>query len=188
MNVHLDINQVFQDLHDKRRKGEISRDAYDQHIKNLLVDAGMLPPPVPKNRTFKSKPERSGCLSYNWQPGDKLASISFTTPWDGRHRLNSFPRHVRQAVRLELDEATTELEATKLQVARATCDMVYEAVMDDLLCARAEEIMQRQGPDTRRAVNLDERFRLADNPDVIRNEQLSTFIDGANRAEDDRER
>jgi hypothetical protein len=49
-------------------------------------------------------------------------------------------------------------------------------------------MLQRQGPDTRRAVNLDERFHLGDNPDVIRGEELPALIHGAGRNDDDRER
>ena len=58
---------------------------------------------------------------------------------------------------------------------------MLEAVMDDLLCVRAEEILQMQGPDTKRAVNLDERFHLFENPDLIREEEVEGFIAAGGR-------
>ncbi|HEX2842147.1 hypothetical protein [Hyphomicrobium sp.] len=187
MNIHIDINEAFADLHEQFREGKLSREEYDLKLKTILTDAGKLPASAPKADSVKTETEQSGCLSYHWKPGEQL-SISFRTSWDGQHRINSFPRHVRQAARVELNDKMTELEATKLQVARTSGDAVFEAVMDDLLCRRAEDMVQREGPDTRRAVNLDERFRLADNPDVIRNEDVTSLIGGPLRADDDMER
>lgn len=188
MNIHFDINKVFTDLHNKHREGKLSREDYDSEIRTMLIAAGKLPGrSTSKAESFAIEAEHSGCLSYDWQPNGRL-SISFRTPWDGQHRLNGFPRHVRQAARVELEDKMTEMEAAKLRVAHAAGDVVYEAVMDDLLTARAEEMLQRQGPDAKRAVNIDERFHLGDNPDVIRNEDLPKLIDGATRDEGEMER
>lgn len=186
MNIHIDINALFADLHEKHRNGTLTREQYDSNLRTMLVAAGKLP----GRATFKTgnttlEAEQSGCLSYTWQPGGTL-SISFRTPWDGQHRLNGFPRHLRQAARVELDSSMTDMEAAKLRVARAAGDAVYEAVMDDLLCCRAEDMLQRQGPDAKRAVNIDERYRLGDNPDVIAREDLPALVHGAR--DDDRER
>lgn len=187
MNIHFDINAVFADLHERHRKGELTREDYDTKLRTMLTDAGKLPtPPSVKSVTSGLEAEHSGCLSYAWQPNGKL-SISFRTPWDGQHRINSFPRHLRQAARVELEASMTDREAIKLRVARAAGDTVYDAVMDDLLCSRAETMVQRQGPDTKRAVIIDERFHLSDNPDVIANDDLRTLVHGAAQ-DDERER
>lgn len=182
MTIHFDLNEVFANLHNQHREGKLSREDYDAKIRTMLVAAGKLPGrgPLPKAGSFSIEAEHSGCLSYDWKPNGKL-SISFRSPWDGQHRLNGFPRHLRQAARVELEGNMTEMEAAKLRVAHAAGDTVYEAVMDDLLCCRAEDMLQRQGPDAKRAVNIDERFHLGDNPDVIVNEELPTLVHGAAR-------
>ena len=189
MNVHFDINKVFIDLHQQHREGKLSREDYDSKLRTMLIAAGKLPgrEPRPKAASFSIEAEHSGCLSYDWQPNGRL-TISFRTPWDGQHRLNAFPRHLRQAARLLLDEHMTDIEAAKLRVATAAGDPYREAVMDDLLCARAEEILQRQGPDARRAVKIDELFHLGDNPDLIPTEEVPKLIDGAARDNDEMER
>lgn len=176
-----DPNAAFAALHDKFRKGSINRDQYDERLRAIMVRAGKLSPKTPSSPwQDMERTEISGSLSYHWD-FHKPLTITLLNPWDGQHRLNAFPRHVRQAARLELDETMTEVEAAKLQVAQSVDDTLLEAVMDDLLCARAEEILQKQGPDTKRAVNIDERFHLADNPDVIPEEELETLINGAGR-------
>jgi hypothetical protein len=189
MNVHIDINQAFTDLHEQHRSGRISREEYDRKLRTILIEADKLVPRVPKPVGLMPtvETEHSGPLTYEWKIDGRL-SISVNAPLGDQHRLNAFPRHVRQAARLELDANMTDREASKLRVARAAGDLFYEAVMDDLLSTRAEEMLQRQGPDTRRAVNLDERFHLGDNPDVIRGEELPALIHGAGRNDDDRER
>ncbi len=182
MNTHVDINDMFIDLHTQHRDGKLSREEYDTKIRAMLVAAGKLPGrhPLPETTNFAIETEHSGCLSYDWKP-DGTLSIGFRTPWDGAHKLNAYPRHLRQAARMELDSSMTEKEATKLQVAHAAGDAMHEAVMDDLLCQRAEEMLQRQGTDTRRAINIDERFHLAENPDVIAEDDLATLVHGAVR-------
>lgn len=188
MNIHFDINKAFADLHTQHREGKLSREDYDTKLKNMLVAAGKLPDqgPIPQKGSFSIEAEHSGCLSYDWKPDGKL-SISFRTPWDGQHKLNGYPRHLRQAARVELEANMTEMEATKLRVAHAAGDTYYEAVMDDLLTARAEAFLQCQGPDAKKAVNLDERFHLSDNPDVIPREELPSLIHGS-RCNDEMER
>lgn len=184
MNIHFDINQTFTELEEQRRTGKLTTEDYQQRLRTMLLRHGkMLPPQSPQ----QPEPERSGGLSYGWQPDGRM-SISFTTAWDGQCRFNNYPRHVRQTARLELEEKMTDAEVTKLAAARAAGEALYQAVTDDLLCQRAEAICQTQGPDTRRAINLDERFHLADNPDVILREDLRNLIDGAPREDDERDR
>jgi hypothetical protein len=171
-----DPNAAFAALHDKFRKCTITAEEYNERLRAILVRAGKLSPKTPFYPWQEmERTEVSGNLSYHWD-FKKTLSITLLKPWDGQHRLNGFPRHVRQAARLELDEKMTEVEAAKLHVAQGIGDTVFEAVMDDLLSARAEEILQMQGPDTRRAVNLDERFHLADNPDLIRKEEVGDLV------------
>lgn len=186
MNIHFDINKVFTDLHEQHRTGKLTADAYRSKLRTILIRGGKLLPPEPEAPSAQQEPEHSGCLTYGWQPDGEM-SISFRIPWDGQCRLNTFPRHVRQVARVELDTDMTDSEAAKLAAARRAGEAIYEAVMDDILCQRAEAIYRTQGPDTKRAVNVDERFHLADNPDLIRKEELAAFVDGP-RADDDRER
>lgn len=184
MNIHFDINTTFIALEEQRRTGKLSNDEYQQKLRTMLVRQGKL---LPSPAKHSPETEHSGCLSYGWGPDGRM-SISFSATWDGKCRFNSFPRHVRQAARLELEDKMTDAEATKLAAARAAGEAIYQAVTDDLLCQRAEAICQSQGPDTRRAINLDERFHLADNPDVILKGDLRTLIDGAPRDDDERDR
>ena len=177
--VEMDPNTLFVDLHEKLRKGAITREEHDRKLRVMLILTGKVPAPV-SSRTLSDTPEHSGGLAYAWKPDGSL-SILMLKPWSGQGRLNRFPRHVRQTARMELNDTMTEAEAVKLRTARAANDTLFEAVMDDLLCNRAEEIVQKQGPDTKRAVNLDERFHLADNPDLIQHEDLDLFIDGPAR-------
>ena len=187
--VEMDPNTLFVDLHEKFRKGAISREEHDRRLRVILILTGKVPAPVNAN-SIKRTPEHSGSLFYNWGP-DGTLSIAMKESWAlaGQGRLNGFPRHVRQTARMELNDTMTEAEAVKLRTARAANDTLFEAVMDDLRCNRAEDIVQKQGPDTKRAVNLDERFNLGDNPDLIQHEDLDLFIDGpARRAIQDMER
>lgn len=188
MNIHFDINQEFIDLHQQHREGKISRQEYDSRLRTILIaaDKVALRPPRPSHLTPIVETEHSGPLTYEWNADGKL-TISVNGSIDEHPRLNAFPRHLRQAARVELDATLTETEATKLRVARSAGDVFHQAVMDDLLCCRAKEMLQRQGPDVKRAVNIDERFHLADNPDVIVSEDLPTLVHGAVR-DDDMER
>lgn len=176
-----DPNAAFAALHDKFRKCTITAEEYNERLRAILVRAGKLSPKTPFYPWQEmERTEVSGNLSYHWG-FNKPLTITLLKPWDGQHRLNTFPRHVRQAARLELDDKMTEVEAAKLHVAQGINDTMLEAVMDDLLCARAEEILQMQGPDTRRAVNLDERFHLFENPDLIREEEVEGFLAAGGR-------
>ena len=176
-----DPNAAFIALHEKLRKGEISQQAYNAKLSTLLILNGKVAAKSPYHSSLDLEPvEHSGPISYAWDQRNGM-TVSLREPWDGQHRLNQYPRHVRQAARVGLDGDMTDVEASKLHAARCAGDAAFEAVMDDLLCARAEEISQKQGPDTKRAVNIDERFHLADNPDVIPEEELETLIVGTGR-------
>ena len=181
MNM-FDPNAAFAALHEKMRKVSIDTEDYNDRLRAILVRAGKLRPHTPFDPSQESeRTEVSGTLSYHWAAHKPLTITPLKT-WDGQHRLNTFPRHVRQAARLELDDKMTEVEAAKLHVAQAMDDGMLKAVMDDLLCCRAEDILQKQGPDAKRAVALDERFHLGENPDLIREEELDTLIDRTRRS------
>lgn len=188
MTIHFDINQAFIELHQENRDGKLSREDYDSKLRSILIAADKLAlrPKLPTALTPTIETEHSGPLTYEWKADGKL-TLSVNAAIEDQPRLNAYPRHLRQAARVELDANLTEKEATKLRVARSAGDFFHQAVMDDLLCCRAEQMLQRQGPDAKRAVNIDERFHLADNPDVITQEDLSTLVHGAVR-EDDMER
>lgn len=188
MNIHFDINQDFIDLHQQHREGKISREEYDNKLRAILIaaDTVALRPPRPSNLTPIIETEHSGPLTYEWNADGKL-TLSVNAAIEDQPRLNAYPRHLRQAARVELDANLTEKEAAKLRAARTAGDFFYQAVMDDLLCYRAGEMLQRQGPDAKRAVNIDERFHLGDNPDVILNEDLPSLVHGAVR-DDEMER
>lgn len=184
-----DPNTTFADLHTRFTNGTLSREDYDRKLKSMLVLEGKLPgkPPIPAGKTF-APAETSGHLTYAWAPNGVL-SITLLETWTGHSTLNTFPRHVRQAARLELQDKMTELEAVKLRVARAAGDAFYDAVMDDLLCCRAEDIVQSQGPDTKRALNTDERFHLRDHPDLFHHDDLNALLAGKGASQaDDKER
>lgn len=188
MNIHFDINQEFIDLHQQHREGKISREDYDSKLRSILIaaDKVALRPARQEHPSPIIDTEHSGPLTYQWNADGKL-TISVNAAINDHPRLNIYPRHLRQAARVELDANPTEKERIKLRVARAAGDLFYEAVMDDLLCCRAETMLQRQGPDAKRAVNIDERFHLGDNPDVIVSEDLATLVHGAMR-DDEMER
>ncbi len=188
MNIHFDINEAFLDLHTQHREGTLSREDYDLKLRTLLILTGKLPGPNALQARQQSDPsEISGNLAYSWDPNGRLA-IAILKPWTGQPRLNSFPRHVRQAARVELEDKMTDMEAAKLNAARSTDDATFEAVMDNLLCIRAEDILQKQGPATKRAINLDERFHLADNPDLLREEDVGSLIGTGRKMPVDMER
>ena len=188
MNIHIDINQAFSDLQTQHREGKLSREDYDRKLQTLLILTGKLPAAPPLQvRQLSNPSEISGNLAYSWEPNGQLA-ITILKPWTGRPRLNSFPRHVRQAARLELEDKMTDMEAAKLNAARFTDDATFEAVMDNLLCIRAEDILQKQGPATKRAINLDERFHLADNPDLLLEEDVGSLIGTGRKMPVDMER
>lgn len=172
-----DPNDTFIDLHTRFNNGTLSREDYDRKLKSMLVLEGKLPgrPPL-KTGQLVAPIETSGHVSYEWKP-DGLLSITLLETWNGQSTLNTFPRHVRQAARLELQDKMTEQEAVKLRVASSAGDTFYEAVMDDLLCCRAEDIIQSQGPDTKRAVNSDERFHLGDHPDLFHHDDLKALLE-----------
>jgi hypothetical protein len=80
---------------------------------------------------------------------DGRVSASLLVPWDGAPRFNSFPRDVRFAVQARHYFMATVEESRKLAAARAVSNDLHEAVLDDLLCSRAAELMARRARDMR---------------------------------------
>lgn len=180
-------NQAFISLHRLLKSKTINKEEFDRRLRVMLILNDKLLGPLPRKMGVATEQmsEQSGTLSYDWSKEGQL-SIRLLQPWNGHGALNTFSRHVRQAARVELNDTMNDMEAVKLRVARAAGDAVFEAVMDDLLCGRAEDIVRKQGPDTRRAVNIDERFHLADNPDLLGSQDVKELI-GAT-PDNDRER
>lgn len=180
MKHPFDLNDAFVDLHRRLRAGSLTRAEHDRRLKSYLILAGKIPIPASVAQRSAVAAEVSGNLAYGWSANGKL-TITVLTIDTARNPLNGYPRHIRQAARLELQDAMTEDEAAKLRAASDAGGALFEAVLDDLLSQRAEMILQAQGPETRRAVHIDERFQLGDNPDIIQKEQLRDFIDISDR-------
>lgn len=179
MKHPFDLNEAFVDLHQRLRAGNLTRDEHDRRLKSYLILAGKIPVPA-SARNATAAPEVSGNISYAWGRNGKL-SITVLSATNTGNSLTPYPRHIRQAARIELQDGMTHEEAAKLRVASDAGIATFEAVLDDLLGKRAEMILQAQGPEARRAVNLDERFQLGDNPDIIHKDQLRDFIDVSDR-------
>lgn len=116
-------------------------------------------------------------------------TIKLLAPWDGKGRLESYPASVRLAVRAQAFLFATVEESHKIWTAREMGADVHAAVWDDLLCDRADAMMEN----TRRRVAQIQRddeitYAPANQPSWLN--ALQDRLDGKDEADtgDDNER
>lgn len=74
--------------------------------------------------------------------GNGVLTIKLLAPWDGKGRLDTYPAAIRLAVRAQAFLFATVEESHKIWTARQMGRDVEAAVWDDLLCDRANDMMQ----------------------------------------------
>lgn len=87
---------------------------------------------------------------YTYQP-DGTLDIQLLQPWDGKRRFERFPVKIRLAVHLERFLHTRPEEYHKLYAAEAISEDVYNAVLDDILCAHATRLVSEAVRDEQQA-------------------------------------
>ena len=82
-------------------------------------------------------------VAYSINPDGTLC-IMLTRPWNDTFQLDAYPAHIQKAVREAFFHTANAEECRKLAHARELGEPTHSAVLDDLLCQRAQRIHEHE--------------------------------------------